>query len=87
MHTANFLGPWDTALLAAPFFALLAAWMFGLDELLATPRRKRRNRGFGLIRRNGRTLLTDPDGRPWRSASHLQSAEKPVENSNTGDRV
>ena len=85
MHPANFLGPLDTALLAAPFFAMLAAWMFGLDELLAAPRRKRRSRGFGLITREGRIVLTDPDGRPWSSAPPQPSV--PVEKSNSGDQA
>lgn len=89
VHPANFLGPWDTALLAVPFFAMLVAWMFGLDELLAAPRRKRRNRGFGFIHLKGRTVLTDPDGRPWRVAPLPpdRSAQQthPVEKSNGGN--
>jgi hypothetical protein len=91
VHPANSLGNWDTALLAAPFFAMLAAWMFGLDELLAAPRRKRRNRAFGHISQNGRTVLTDPDGKPWRSAPAPPGAAsrrpKPVEKSSVGNRT
>lgn len=65
---ASLLTGWDTALLMAPFGALLAAWMFGLDELLTAPRARRR-RAFSLTNLNGREALTDPDGRPWKGAA------------------
>jgi len=62
---ANLLTSWDTALLMAPFAVMLAAWMFGLDEVWATPRARRR-RTFSLTDRGGGVALTDPDGRPWK---------------------
>jgi hypothetical protein len=63
---ANLLSGWDTALLMAPFGVMLAAWMFGLDQLLALPRTRRRRRTFSLTAVDGRDALTDPDGKPWR---------------------
>ncbi|MFZ0392832.1 MAG: hypothetical protein WCF17_18410 [Terracidiphilus sp.] len=68
MSPANVLSEWDTALLMAPFVAMLAAWMFGLDELVFKPRAKRRAR-FSLTEANGRVAFTDPDGRPWKIAA------------------
>jgi hypothetical protein len=62
---ANLLCGLDTALLMTPFGIMLAAWMFGLDQRLASPRTKRR-RAFSLTAVNGRAVLTDPDGKPWR---------------------
>lgn len=67
MHPEQVLTGWDTFLLMAPFSALLAAWMFRLDEIAATPRKKHR-RAFSLTNLNGRAAFTDPDGRPWKLA-------------------
>ena len=74
MSPANLLTNWDTALLMAPFAAMLAAWMFGLDELLTAPRARRR-RTFSLTDLNGREALTDPDGRPWKVAASREKGK------------
>ncbi len=37
---------WDTAILMAPFFGLLAFWMFGLDERVTAPRERSTRRHF-----------------------------------------
>ena len=54
---------WDTAILIAPFFGLLALWMFGLDERVATPRERRARRRFCHTGPDGRAEFCDPDGR------------------------
>lgn len=87
MLPPNQLPGWVTALVMAPFAVMLAAWMFGLDEILAAPRR-RRPRRFGLTDLNGREALTDPDGKPWRRApsgsSRPARKSKAVENFGRG---
>lgn len=92
MHPDYVPTGWDAALFAAPFFALLGAWMFGLDELIAAPRRKRRSRRvFCHTSLKGHSLPTDPDGRPWKldSAHPRRAAHSPgsVENSHAGNRA
>jgi len=87
---ADLLPGWDTALLMAPFAAFLAAWMFGLDELVAAPRRKR-PRTFSLTDVKGNVAFTDPDGKPWRIAPGAGRRaiwwEPPVEKSRAEGRV
>lgn len=83
VHPEQVLTGWDTFLLMAPFSALLAAWMFRLDEIVAAPRKKRR-RAFSLTNLNGRAAFTDPDGKPWKFAPKprcgLRHGPEPVEN-------
>lgn len=82
---ANLLSGWDTALLMAPLAVMLAAWMFRLDELLASPRKRGRGHNF-----SGRAALTDPDGKPWRVAEGSErpgSKSRTVENFGPGQAV
>lgn len=73
MSDANLLSGWDTAVLMAPFAVFLAAWMFGVDHLLASPRARRR-RAFSVTELSEGGALTDPDGKPWKSGH----SERPV---------
>lgn len=59
---------WETLLFAVPFLGILVVWLFRLDELISTPKRraKRRRRPAGLDD-DGEPLMSDPDGRPWRA--------------------
>lgn len=67
MHSADLLSGWDTALVMAPFFILLAGWMFGLDERIASSKGLGpRPRAFSQIEHRGQAVMTDPDGRPWK---------------------
>jgi hypothetical protein len=63
MHVADLLTGWDTAILMAPFFGLLALWMFGLDERVTEPRDRPARRRFCYSDPNGRSEFCDPDGR------------------------
>jgi hypothetical protein len=63
MHAADLLSGWDTAILMAPFFGLLAFWMFGLDERVTAPREQSTRRRFCQTDVNGRSRFCDPDGR------------------------
>lgn len=57
---------WETLLVAIPFVGILLVGLFRLDELIASPkRRKAAKRPASGCDRNGRLLLSDPDGRPW----------------------
>lgn len=61
-----FLPALDMCVLVVPFLAILAMAMFGLDERLANPSHHRRvHRSFCGVDRDGRSLLSDPDGSPW----------------------
>jgi hypothetical protein len=62
MHAADLTG-WDTAILMAPFFGLLALWMFGIDERVAAPRDRSTRRRFCHTDISGRSRFSDPDGR------------------------
>jgi hypothetical protein len=64
MNPANLLSTCDTALLMVPIFALLALWMFGLDERVAAPRERPARRRFCQPDSLGLALFCDPDGRP-----------------------
>ena len=63
MHAADFLTSWDAAIFMAPFFGLLALWMFGLDERVTEPRDRPARRRFCQADSNGRSQFCDPDGR------------------------
>jgi hypothetical protein len=59
----------ETFLIALPFVVVLLIGMFRLDTILAAPRQ-----ATGMRRppigtdKQGRMLLSDPDGRPWKDA-------------------
>ncbi len=60
---------WQTLLVAVPSVGILVVGLFRLDELIASPkRRKAVKRPASGCDRNGRLLLSDPDGRPWGGA-------------------
>ena len=65
MYSAPLLAGWDTAIFILPFFALLGLWMFGLDELLASPGASARRRPFCQVGNGKDARMTDPDGTPW----------------------
>jgi len=55
----------DTLVLTIPFFGMLAMTMFGLDERIATPRKRPGARRFFCeTEGTGRAFLSDPDGKP-----------------------
>jgi hypothetical protein len=68
MHKIILDAGWDTILVAVPFLCLLAMAVFRLDETCTQSRHNCRNRrppcGLDL---DGRPILCDPDGRPWRT--------------------
>jgi len=68
MHDAILCSSRDTLLIAIPFLGMLLAGLFRLDELFAAPKKVGRQRrppcGLDL---DGRPILCDPDGRPWRT--------------------
>jgi len=63
MEAVHLPAGWDTAILIAPFFGLLAFWMFGLDERVAAPRERSARRRFCHTDSDGRSVFCDPDGR------------------------
>jgi hypothetical protein len=63
MEAVHLPAGWDTAILIAPFFGLLAFWMFGLDERVAAPRERSARRRFCHTDPNGQSVFCDPDGR------------------------
>lgn len=66
MHTSVAFSGWDTAVLMAPLFGLLAFWMFHLDERFAAPRARAGRRHFCEPDGPGGDLgCSDPDGTPW----------------------
>ena len=62
---------WESIVVAVPFVLVMLAVIFRLDQLLAAPRGKKSTMDPALNRppcgvdKNGRIMLTDPDGRPW----------------------
>lgn len=57
----------DTLLLVVPILAILAVWMFGLDERIAKPgHTSKTRRSFCTVDGHGSSSLSDPDGKPWR---------------------
>lgn len=62
MYGVDSLSGWGTLILMLPFLALLALSLFGLDESLATPRRRfRPRRRFCELTADGQWRLLDPD--------------------------
>ena len=61
---------WDVLVLAIPILAIFALGMFGLDERFASPKRTPGpRRSFCGVDGNGDAILSDPDGRVWRTRS------------------
>jgi hypothetical protein len=63
---------WESTLVAIPFVLILLAGIFRLDVLFAAPKRKGAkvpalNRPACGVDENGRMVMADPDGRPWRA--------------------
>jgi hypothetical protein len=57
----------DTFLLVVPILAVLAVWMFGLDERIAKPgRTPKPRRSFCGLAADGSSRFSDPDGKPCR---------------------
>ena len=57
----------DTLLLVVPILAILAVWMFGLDERIAKPgHTPKTRRSFCGLDPNGSPSFSDPDGKQWR---------------------
>lgn len=57
---------WESFLLAAPLVGMVLVGIFRLDAIAAAPKCERsRQRPPSGIDENGRSLLSDPDGRPW----------------------
>ena len=62
----------DTLLLVVPILAILAVWIFGLDERIAKPgHTPKTRRSFCALDRDGASSLSDPDGKPWRQGLPL----------------
>lgn len=72
MHEPFLNSGWVTFLMAAPPLVLLLAAFLCLDSLLATPRRKRSSTPGFFVDSHGRTVFTDPDGRPWNPPERSQ---------------
>jgi hypothetical protein len=63
MRAADFLTSWDAAIFMAPFFGLLALWMFGLDERVTAPRDRSTRRRFCQSNAHDDSGFCDPDGK------------------------
>ena len=71
MHETVLNSGWDTFLYALPVLLMLFVGVFRLDELFVTPRQgPRRQRPATGTDENGRQVLCDPDGRPFRPKGH-----------------
>lgn len=58
---------WETFLFAIPFLGILLVGLFRLDELISSPKRRRKTRKrITGVDHEGEPVLSDPDGRPWR---------------------
>jgi hypothetical protein len=61
---------WETYLMGIPLIALLLICVFRLDELILKPRKKPSRLPLplppGIAERDGREIISDPDGRPRR---------------------
>lgn len=69
MHDIALQSGWETFLLAAPLLGLVLVGIFRLDSIAAVPeRRSGAKRPPSGIDKNGRVLLSDPEGRPWPDA-------------------
>lgn len=66
MHDTILQSAWANFLVATPFVGILLVGLFRLDEIIASPQRKRpAKRPACGCDEAGRLLLSDPDGHPW----------------------
>jgi hypothetical protein len=66
MHDAILGSGRDTFLVAIPFLGMLVVCFFRLDERFAAPKKTgRQPRPPCGVDLDGRSILCDPDGRPW----------------------
>jgi hypothetical protein len=75
VHETILKSGWETALVAVPFIGMLLVGLFRLDELVAAPKRKfkeRRSRTFAGTASHAYPSFSDPDGRPWRRAQRAE---------------
>jgi len=71
----------DIVILAAPFLAMLGMAMLGLDERFAQAGRNPEGRRFFCeVDDQGRSFLSDPDGRLWFPVSNRQIEGKLARN-------
>lgn len=57
---------WETLLFEVPFISMLLIGLLRLDSVAATPKRLAGHRRIECGQdEEGRTILTDPDGRRW----------------------
>ena len=69
MHDGALNSDLETLLIAAPFVGVLLFGMFRLDTIFASTRRAASPRRPPTgTDKQGRMLLSDPDGRPWKDA-------------------
>ena len=69
MHDSVLQSGLDTFLIAVPFVGVLLMGMFRLDTILAAPKQAAgMRRPLNGTDKQGRMLLSDPDGRPWKDA-------------------
>ena len=62
------LPAWDTFILILPCLGLLGLYIFGLDELVAAPRRRPKSRrSFCQTDARGASYISDPDGNLWQN--------------------
>jgi hypothetical protein len=59
------ISTWGTLVLMAPFGLLLALAVFGADERLAAPKRRRLRVRFCEMGTDGQPVMADPDGTAW----------------------
>ena len=78
MHAADFLTSWDAAIFMAPFFGLLALWMFGLDERVTAPRDRSTRRRFCQSDANDDSGFCDPDGKTAARPTRPQPPLRPM---------
>jgi hypothetical protein len=61
---------WETLLFAVPFVGILLAGMFGLDQLMASARFRRRPIKQAISREGTRQpIYSDQDRKPWKYPS------------------
>jgi hypothetical protein len=68
MHQATFNAGWDTFIFGVPLIALLFIGYFRLDEVFTSSKNASvpQPRPIPTTVKDCSTMLTDPDGRPWK---------------------
>jgi hypothetical protein len=70
MHETVLTSSRDALLIGIPFLIILLVCFLRLDEIIATSKpptnTKQHRRAACGVDEDGRTILCDPDGRPWR---------------------